>query len=193
MLTLGKHLNLIIIALLLIFIIHAIGIFIYGHIDNIQKADVIVVFGNKVERNGTPSATLRSRLDKTIEIYNNGFATRIFASGGVGKEGYAEATIMAEYLVNAGIPMENIVIDNEGINTKSTAINLKRYMSENNFDSVIAVSSYYHIPRIKLYFAKIGINNTYTARSNLYKIKDFYSIQRETVGIYVYMFAENLR
>ena len=132
-------------------------------------------------------------MDKTIEVYRGGFAPKIFASGGVGKEGYAEATVMAEYLVKAGIPRENIVIDNEGINTKNTAQNLKKFMADNGYNSAIAVSSYYHILRIKLYFAKIGIENIYNAHSNLYENKDFYSIPREIVGIYVYMFAENFR
>jgi len=66
--------------------------------------------GNKVERNGTPSATLKSRLDKTIEVYRGGFAPKIFASGGVGKESLPEATVMAEYIVRAGIPRENTFV-----------------------------------------------------------------------------------
>ena len=41
--------------------------------DKLGVADVALVLGNKVEPDGTPSARLRARLDRTMELYRAGY------------------------------------------------------------------------------------------------------------------------
>ncbi len=170
------------------FCVHSIAIITDGLIDEIGKSDVIVVFGNKVEKNGQPSKRLKSRLDRGIELYNNQNAKKIIVSGGLGKEGFDEALIMKNYLVKNNIPEESIMTDSKGINTYATAKNTKEIMEKNDLNSVNLVTQYYHISRSKLAFRKIGIKEIYSAHANIFELRDFYSIPREFLAYYKYLF-----
>jgi vancomycin permeability regulator SanA len=90
--------------LFLWFIIHTILIVTDGLNDELADVDIAVVLGNKVELDGQPSNRLKARLDKSVELYGTGYFKNIIVSGGIGKEGFDEAKVMKEYLVNKGIP-----------------------------------------------------------------------------------------
>lgn len=70
-----------------------------GSRKKIDNADLLVVFGTKINEDGTPSAGLKARLDETVFVYRKHVASLIFVSGGLGKEGYNEAKVMADYLL----------------------------------------------------------------------------------------------
>lgn len=159
-----------------------------GLTDNIQKADVIVILGNKVELNGMPSLRLQSRLDKGIELYEQSISEKILVSGGTGKEGFDEAVVMKNYLVEQGIAAEKIVIDSKGIDSYNTAKNTKAFMQNNNLMSALIVSNYYHISRTRVAFKKVGIETVYSAHSNYFEFRDLYSIAREVIGYFYYLF-----
>ncbi|MFC1655738.1 YdcF family protein [Patescibacteria group bacterium] len=171
------------------FFVHSTIIIIDGLNDNINQADTIVIFGNKVETNGLPSARLQSRLVKGIELYDQNYAPIIIVSGGFGKEGFDEATVMKDYLSDNGVPEENIIVDSDGNNTYQTAKNVKRIMETQNMTSVIIVTQYYHVARARLAFKKFGIENVYSAHALMPpELRDPYSIFREFVGYYAYLF-----
>ncbi len=159
-----------------------------GSIDNIHQADVAVVLGNTVERNGKPSARLQARLDKTIALYQQGVFKNTIVSGGVGKEGFDEAVVMKQYLVANGLPMSQIYVDSQGNNTYLTAKNTARLMSEYKWQSAIAISQYFHLPRTKLALEKSGVKTVYTAHANFFELRDLYSTVREVFSYASYQF-----
>lgn len=169
------------------FTLHTSLILIDGLDDNLKIADLAVVFGNEVTLDGQPSARLKARLDKAIEIFNNQQTKILMVSGGTGKEGFDEAKVMSEYLYNHGISWENIIIDSLGINTESTAQNTAQIMLQNQFHSVIIVSQYFHISRAKLAFQKAGITEVFAAHANYYEWRDLYAIPREFFAYYAYL------
>lgn len=172
-------------SLVAIGIISAFAIIIDGVRDNVQDADAIVILGNKVNTNGIPSKRLQTRLDRGLQLYNEGRAPRIIVSGGLGKEGYEEATVMKKYLVDRNVPESAVIEDREGYTTYDTAKNVAGMMSP--FDSVIVVSQYYHISRTRLSFHKFGMEHVYSAHAYMTpEILDLYSIPREVVGYLVY-------
>lgn len=168
------------------FMIHIVVITVDGLTDELGYVDVAVVLGNKIEENGEPSNRLKSRLDKAIELYEKKFFDYILVSGGVGKEGFDEAVVMKEYLVNEGIAEELIFVDSKGNNTMLTAENVKVMMDDYEFDSVMIITQFYHISRCKLAFSKVGFEEAYSAHSQYYEIRDIYSIIREFAGYYKY-------
>jgi|GEM_PF-4070836 len=91
-------------AFILWFIAHSVIITIDGLRDELEKVDVAIVLGNKVEVSGIPSPALKSRLDRALELYREGYLQHIIVSGGVGKEGHDEAYVMKGYLVDGGVP-----------------------------------------------------------------------------------------
>ena len=159
-----------------------------GSIDNIQQADVAVVLGNTVEPNGKPSARLQARLDKTIELYQQGVFKNTIVSGGVGKEGFDEAVVMKQYLVANELPTAQIYVDSQGNNTYLTAKNTARLMSERKWQSAIAISQYFHLPRTKLALQKSGVKTVYTAHANFFELRDLYSTVREVFSYCSYQF-----
>lgn len=173
------------------FTVHLGVLLIVGLNDDSEKTDAILIFGNKVELNGKPSERLKGRLDRGYELFSEGKSSLIIVSGGIGKEGFDEADVMKEYLVNEGISPNLIIKDSNGINTYATAKNLKTIVENKEIKSVIIVSNYYHLMRAKLAIGKFGFDPVYTSYSRIFpELRDFYSIPREIVGYYFYLFKD---
>ena len=158
-----------------------------GLTDEIYQSDVAVVLGNTVEKNGLPSPRLQARLDKTIELYQKGLFANIIVSGGTGIEGFDEAVVMRQYLINQGIPEACIYLDRAGNTTNLTAKNASEIMKRNNWHSAMIISQYFHISRTRLAFTHSGISPVYSAHANYFEIRDFYSIFREVIGYFSYI------
>src|SRR5690348_1768068 len=158
--------------------------------DDVGKADVALVLGCKVELDGTPSARLRARLDRTLELYRAGNFPKIITSGGFGKEGFDEASVMRDYLVANGVPKENVIVDSGGSNTFASAKNTLQIARQQKFDSVFVVSQYFHLPRARMALHRFGIATVYSAHAHIYEFRDIYSSFREFFGYVSYMFRK---
>jgi vancomycin permeability regulator SanA len=169
------------------FIIHTVFIAVDGLNDELHKTDVAVVLGNKVNINGLPSNRLQARLDKAVELYNQGYFNYIIVSGGVGKEGFDEAEVMKNYLINKDVPEDLIINDSNGYNTHMTAENAKLIMNDLNMESVMVITQYFHITRTKLAFNQMGFENVYSAHAEIFDYRDIYSIIREFPAFYKYV------
>jgi vancomycin permeability regulator SanA len=171
----------------LFFIVPALLIVADGLTDELHQADVAVVLGNTVNADGQPSPRLQARLDKTVELYQKGFFTNIIVSGGFGVEGFDEAVVMSQYLVSQNIPTERIFVDGEGRTTNLTAKNTAQIMRQNNWQSALVISQYFHISRCKLALANYGISPVYSASANYFELRDLYSLVREVMGYFSYL------
>lgn len=170
---------------------HFLILLFVGLTENIKKADAILILGNKVEESGQVSKRLKARLDKGIELFEDDMTPMIIVSGGFGKEGFDEARVMKNYLVGYGVPEDIIIEDGNGDNTYLTAKNFASIAKENNINSVIIVSQYYHLLRSRLAVGKFGFNVTYTSPAKLQlEARDLYSISREMVAYYFYLFKD---
>lgn len=158
--------------------------------DNIGKADAGLVLGSKVELDGTPSARLRARLDRTLELYNAGQFPKVITSGGVGKEGFDEAAVMRDYLVARGVPTEHVIVDSDGMTTFASARNMLQIARQQRIKSVLVVSQYFHIPRSRLALHRFGISTVYSAHARIFELRDIYSSFREFFGYLSYLFRE---
>ncbi len=168
------------------FFIHQFSIIYDGLTDEEEKTEVLVILGNKVNRDGSLSLRLKARLDKGLALYDQGIAPIIFVSGGLGKEGHLEGAKMAEYLIQNGVEEAVVKVDNQGNTTQLTAINFKKQFPE--VRKVIIVSQFYHISRTKLAFRKQGFNAVYGAHCDYFEWRDCYSLFREFFGYYKYLF-----
>ena len=168
------------------FSMHTILITIDGLTDDNIKSDVGVIFGNTVNPDGSLSERLEKRLDKGIALYEDSTIQWIIVSGGLGKEGYYEGTKMYEYLNTMGIPRNKIIIDDYGTTTEATAENVGKMNLDVN--SIVVISQYYHISRAKLALKKNGFSTVYGAHADYFELRDFYSLCREFLGYYKYLF-----
>ena len=168
--------------------IHLCVLLYVGLFSEVKKSDAILILGNTVETSGIPSMRLKGRLDKGIELYQNNLAPIIIVSGGYGIEGFNEAIVMKNYLVEHGVKTENIIVDENGNTTYLTTRNLIPIAKEKNIKSVIVVSQYYHLLRAKRAVEMVGIKEVYVSPGNSpFEIRDFYSIPREIIAYYYYL------
>jgi vancomycin permeability regulator SanA len=171
-----------------LFLFGTVILVVSGLREQLGKADVALVLGNKVELDGTPSPRLRARLDRTIVFYRAGYFPTVIASGGLGKEGYDEATVMRDYLVAHGIPTEHVIVDSAGTTTFASAKNTLQIARLQNFKSVFVISQYFHLPRTRLALKRFGIAEVYSAPAHFFEVRDFYSAPREFIGYLSYLF-----
>lgn len=164
---------------------HTVIVVIDGLHDENIKTDAGVIFGNKVNEDGSLSERLEKRLEKGLELYRDSAIGIIIVSGGLGREGHYEGTKMYEYLAMRGVPADRIVVDNMGNTTQATAENFRRMGL--NVRSVTVISQYYHISRARLAFRNEGFDEVCGAHAQYFEWRDIYSIIREFFGYYKYL------
>lgn len=175
-----------VLALFLLVLLQVVLIVGDGLIDEpVSKANVAVILGTKVNKDGSLSARLKARLDKGLQLYNDSLIRQIYVSGGLGKEGHYEGTVMANYLITQGVPSAAIAIDNEGINTRNTALNFTSDFPEET--AAVVVSQYFHVSRCKLAFRQLGVTDVEGVHCSHFEWRDPYSSLRELVGYYKYL------
>ena len=170
----------------IIYSISMILISIYGHIDTKDRADIAIVLGSKVNKDGTLSDRLKARMDRSIELYTTKQVKHLLLSGGTGKEGFDESIKMMEYAMEKGVKKDHIITDSNGYNTRQTAENTSKILKENRLKNVIIVTQHFHIFRTKLAMKAYGIEIIGTAHPNFYEMRDIYSLFREILAIIKY-------
>ncbi|OQA80906.1 MAG: vancomycin high temperature exclusion protein [bacterium ADurb.Bin243] len=159
--------------------------------DDYVKADLMVVFGNKVEKTGIVSERLKRRLDKAVKLYRAGTSKKIIVSGATGVEGFNEPVVMKNYLIDKGISASDITVDEKGFNTFATVKNVKSMLKEQKMHDpeIIIITDYYHMARARLAFNRAGFKKTSCARAEIApETTDIKSVAREFAGYYYYFF-----
>ncbi|SFL34557.1 DUF218 domain-containing protein [Gracilibacillus orientalis] len=171
------------------FIIHTIIITIDGLTDEKEHSEIGVVFGNKVNEDGTPSDRLQARLDKAVSLYLDNKLEKIIVSGGVGIEGFDEAEVMKDYVIEKGVPEATIVTDSNGYNTEMTAENTLEIAHQKNLstESITVITQFFHITRTKLAMKQQGFTEVYGAHAEYFEWRDIYSTIREFPAFYKYL------
>jgi vancomycin permeability regulator SanA len=122
----------------------------FGLSDYRRPADAALVFGAGVYADGTLSEALRHRMNAGIELYHEGLVGKLIVSGGPGMGDVHETQAMRRYAIEHGVPDEAILVDPDGLCTRDSIINTRAMRDRYGIDSVLAVSHFYHLPRIKL-------------------------------------------
>ena len=143
-------------ALLVVALFPLAQIAFYGTSDYRAKADVAVVFGAKVNADDSLSTSLADRMNTAIALYRAGLVRRLFVSGGVGATGVDEAVAMKAAAVKAGVPSSAILLDHHGVDTDATVANTTEVFERDHLKRVLAVSQFYHLPRVKLAYLAEG-------------------------------------
>ena len=114
-----------------------------GDSELLTDIDYIVVLGAGIRR-GKPSPMLEDRLKTGISLYNNDISNKILITGDHMNDDYDEVTVMKNYLLEHGIPEEDIITDNYGISTYDSIYRVKNVYKSNK---VVVVSQRYHLYR----------------------------------------------
>ncbi len=157
----------------------------FGRTDYRRPADVAVVFGARVYADGRLSDAVGDRVVTAVELYRQGWIRELVMSGGPGDGAIHETAAMKAAAVRAGVPATAIRCDLEGLSTAATVRNTAREFAGKR---VLAVSEYYHLPRIKLAYARAGIE-VFTVPADARDWRrawDLRSVLREVPAFWVY-------
>lgn len=153
-----------IIILLLVVILVALGINLYVIISTmkqvtkedyskIEKSDCILVLGAAVWGN-EPSPMLEDRLKEAIELYKNNVAPKIIVSGDHRVDDYNEVKVMKNYLIEKGIPSDDIFMDHSGLSSYDSIYRAKEVFG---VEKMIIVTQRYHLYRALYISNSLGI------------------------------------
>ena len=159
----------------------------FGRTDYSRPADAVVVFGARAYADGRLSQALEDRVRTACDLYREGFARLIIVSGGPGDGRVHETAAMKQFAMHMGVPEEAILEDREGVSTRATVRNTCAAFREHGVRRVLAVSHFYHLPRIKMSYARVG-QEVYTvpAREGAVLTKLPYLMAREVAALWVY-------
>ena len=147
-------------------------------------ADCILVLGALVRTDETPSFILQDRLNRGIELYNQGASERLLMSGDHGRVNYDEVNVMKQFAVDTGIPSQHVFMDHAGFSTYESL-----YRARDIFKArkIIIVTQEYHLYRALYIADRLGLEaygvaartNNYSGQSyrdfreSLARVKDF--------------------
>ena len=163
----------------------------FGKTDYTRHADAAVVFGARAYADGRASDALADRVRTACDLYKRGIVRKLIFSGGPGDGAVSETEAMRRLALSLQVNDDDIVLDPEGLNTERTVRNSIRICNGLNANRVLAVSHFYHLPRIKLAYQKYGWEvYTVPAKETYFLRQTPYSVAREVVAFWAYYFRE---
>lgn len=144
----GKCFRLFVIVISLVFVwcLYCYGLLLYGNKDgSLQHADAGIVLGAALWNN-VPSPALRERLDAALTLYEEGTIEYLILSGGKGSNAslLSEAEGMRDYLVNAGIPHEKLLLEKQSTDTYENLLFSYEVAKQHNLNSFVIITHNYH-------------------------------------------------
>ena len=130
----------------------------FGMTDYRKPADVAVVFGAGVHKDGSLSDALTDRITTGVELYKTGVVKKLILSGGPGMGSITEPAAMKNWAIQNGVRPQDIICDEKGFDTRATVYNTAEICKKYKLGSVLAVSHGYHLPRIKFASQQAGLN-----------------------------------
>ena len=136
-----------------------LGVVLAGSHDEVRgDPQVMVILGCQVRADG-PSILLRDRLDKALAWLEDHPDTAVVAAGGQGPDEHiSEAQAMRDYLVEAGFPEEQILLEDQSHNTVQNLRNTDALLAEQGYDTtqdIIVVSSGFHLARVRMLWGRV--------------------------------------
>lgn len=159
----------------------------FGKSDYRRSADAIVVYGARAYSDGRLSDALADRMRTGIALYKEGFAPKLILSGGPGDGSIHETEAMRDFAHKAGVPLEAMELDRDGLNTDLTAKNVSKLAKDQKLNRILAVSHFYHLPRVKVSLQRENIQAFTVPAKESYTLRKMpLLIAREVAALWVY-------
>lgn len=155
--------------------------------DQARPAEAIVVFGT-AQYNGVPSPVLAARLDHAIELYEKDLAPVIVVTGGNQPgDRYTEATASANYLIQHGVPDEDVLREVSGTSSWQSLAAAANFLDDRKINDVLLVSDPFHSLRIRAMATELGLeaHSSPTRTSPIRGMTAARYMARETVAVAV--------
>lgn len=131
------------------------------HADRPQSpCDVIIVLGAAVWSGGQPSPALSQRMCHAIRTLHAEQGKTLLVTGGLGKNPPAEARLMRQLALDAGVPSSRVFVEDQGASTLESAMRCRQIMRQHGWSTALIVTDRIHLRRSLLTFRRLGIHAT---------------------------------
>lgn len=162
-------------------------IYCFGKTDYRRPADVIVVFGARAYQDGQASRPLADRVETACALYRQGYAPRLLFSGGPGDGAVDEPEAMRRLAITLGVPAQAILLDHSGVDTHATVAYSCALFPRYHITRVLAVSHFFHLPRIKMTYQRAGWDVYTVPAAELAPLREsYYCVLRDMAAIWAY-------
>lgn len=120
-----------------------------------HKADAIVVFAGGVGESGKAGQGYEERIYHAAELYRQGYADKLIFSSGYSYF-LEEALVMKAVAVSLKVPEASIILEDKAKSTYENIKFTKEILDNKKIDSILLVSSPYHMRRALLVFNKVA-------------------------------------
>jgi len=110
----------------------------------LEDVDCILVLGCGVLPDGRPSAMLRDRLQRSVELYDAGVSGKLLMSGDHGDAYYDEVNTMKNFATEQGVPSGDVFMDHAGFSTYESMFRARDVFCAKK---VVIVTQKYHLYR----------------------------------------------
>ena len=115
---------------------------------DLTDIDCIIVLGAGIWGD-KPSPILEDRLITGIKLYQNDVSNKIIVSGDHGTKEHDEVNVMKNYVIEKGVPSEDVFMDHAGLSTYDSIYRVKEIFQAKK---IVIVTQKYHLYRA-LYIA----------------------------------------
>lgn len=122
-----------------------------------RDANAVLVFGARAFADGSASDALGDRILTACELVREGKCELLILSGGPGDGAFHETDVMRRIAIEQGVDEGKIIVDREGLNTHASIVNAASISKEKGFARLLAVSHFYHLPRVKMEASRAGL------------------------------------
>ena len=121
-----------------------------------KTVDAIVVMG-AAQYDGVPSPLLASRLEHALDLWKQKQAPVIAVTGGKrAGDRFTEGDTSRRWLTDRGVPAADVIVESVGHSTWESIENLAPLLNNAGVDSVVVVSSSWHVQRASLSLEELG-------------------------------------
>ncbi len=118
---------------------------IYANPEELPDSQVAIILGARVfPEDNRMSDMLKDRVLTALDLYNIGKVEKILISGDNGQENYDEVNIIKDFVLENGVPKEDVFLDHAGFDTYDSLYRAKEIFKVEN---AIVVTQAFHLPR----------------------------------------------
>lgn len=123
-----------------------------------EKYDCAVVCGYPADENGKPSEYMKTRVDKAVELWNDGKVKYLIFSGGPVANEFTEAEVMKQYALGKGIPENVVITETKALSTYHNMMYVKELMEDYRLKNCAVVTNGWHLRKANHYARKFKLD-----------------------------------
>jgi SanA protein len=112
--------------------------------EDAPRAQVAIVLGARIWVDGTPMDMLGDRLETGVRLYESGKVDKLLLSGEHYQVPYNQVDSMLQYVLQRGVPEEDVFTDNAGLSTYDTMYRAREVFQ---VKSALVVTQDFHLSR----------------------------------------------